>query len=230
MDLFKLLNNKLLITKIKNKMSISVSNADEINLKILILGDSAVGKTTLLLKYVDGYFPTIYVATIGVEYKIKKITLNGININLQIWDTAGQERFRGITKNFLKGADGIVYTYDITNKTSFDNLKNWISTAEESITDFKKIIIGNKTDLEEKRQVSTDIFQKYCQKQNIKGFEVSAKNGNNVNESFELLAKLIIEGQTKEQLLQKYSEEGRARGKSRISKHTYNKKDKKKKC
>ena len=110
---------------------------NEINLKILILGDSAVGKTTLLLKYVDGYFPNIYVATIGVEYKIKKINLNGININLQIWDTAGQERFRGITKNFLKGADGIIYAFDITNKASFDNLKNWILTAEESITDFK---------------------------------------------------------------------------------------------
>ena len=211
-------------------MSISAIGVDEIKLKILILGDSAVGKTTLLLKYVDGYFPTIYVATIGVEYKIKKINLNGININLQIWDTAGQERFKGITKNFLKGADGIIYTYDITNKTSFDNLKNWILTAEESISDFKTIIIGNKTDLEEKRKVSTEVAQKYCQKQNIKGFEVSAKNGSNVNESFEFLAKLIIEGQTKEQLLQKYSDEGRARGKSMINKNTLNKMDKKKKC
>ena len=146
----------------------------------------------------------------------------------------GYSRTRALQRNhkkfFERSRWDCIYTYDITNKTSFDNLKNWISTAEESITDFKKIIIGNKTDLEEKRQVSTDIFQKYCQKQNIKGFEVSAKNGNNVNESFELLAKLIIEGQTKEQLLQKYSEEGRARGKSRISKNTYNKKDKKKKC
>ena len=80
----------------------SIDKTNEINLKILILGDSAVGKTTLLLKYVDGYFPTIYVATIGVEYKIKKINLDGVDINLQIWDTAGQERFRGITKNFMK--------------------------------------------------------------------------------------------------------------------------------
>ena len=211
-------------------MSNSGSGNDEINFKILILGDSTVGKTTLLLKYVDGYFPPIYVATIGVEYKIKKININGININLQIWDTAGQERFKGITKNFLKGANGIIYTYDITKKTTFENLKNWINTADETITDFQKIIIGNKIDLEEERQVSNEIFKKFCQNKNIKGMEVSAKQGTNVNESFELLAKLIIGDQTKEQLIQKYGEEGRSRGKSKISKKTYNKKDKKKKC
>ena len=204
---------------------------EEINLKILILGDSSVGKTTLLLKYVDGYFPTIYVATIGVEYKVKKINLNGININLQIWDTAGQERFRGITKNFLKGADGIIYTYDITNKSSFDSLKNWIMTAEESVEGFKKIIIGNKIDLENDRKVSKEAFNKFCQNKNMQGYEVSAKDGTNVNESFELLAKLIIEGKTKEQLLEKYSKEGKNRGKSFISKKSHNKTAaKKRKC
>ena len=203
----------------------------EINLKILILGDSSVGKTTLLLKYVDGYFPTIYVATIGVEYKVKKININGININLQIWDTAGQERFRGITKNFLKGADGIIYTYDITNKSSFDSLKNWIMTAEETVEGFKKIIIGNKIDLEENRKVSKESFNKFCQNKNMQGYEVSAKEGTNVNESFELLAKLIIEGKTKEQLIEKYSKEGKIRGKSVISKNSHNKTaTKKRKC
>ena len=205
--------------------------SDEINLKILILGDSSVGKTTLLLKYVDGYFPTIYVATIGVEYKVKKINLNGININLQIWDTAGQERFRGITKNFLKGADGIIYTYDITNKSSFDSLKNWIMTAEETVEGFKKILIGNKIDLEDKRKVSKDAFNKFCQNKNMQGYEVSAKEGTNVSESFELLAKLIIEGKTKEQLLEKYSKDGKTRGKSVISKNSHNKTaTKKRKC
>ena len=210
-------------------MSISIDK-DEINLKILILGDSAVGKTTLLLKYVDGYFPTIYVATIGVEYKIKKLIINGLNINLQIWDTAGQERFRGITQNFLKGANGIIYTYDITNKKSFENLKNWVTTTEDSISDYKSIIIGNKSDLEDERKVSKDSFTNYCKNKNLKGFEVSAKSGTNVNECFETLAKLIIEGQTKEELLQKYSEEGKQRGKSIVDKKNYNKKVKKKKC
>ena len=153
----------------------------DINLKILILGDSSVGKTTLLLKYVDGYFPTIYVATIGVEFKVKKINVNGIDLNLQIWDTAGQERFRGVTRNFMKGADGIIYAYDITKKSSFDSLKNWIIQSEESTVGFKKIIIGNKTDLESERVVSKEAFQKFCQNKNIQGMEVSAKNGNNVD-------------------------------------------------
>ena len=208
----------------------SIDKSNEINLKILILGDSSVGKTTLLLKYVDGYFPTIYVATIGVEYKIKKINLDGLDINLQIWDTAGQERFRGITKNFMKGADGIIYTYDITNKSSFDNLKNWIAQSEESTEGFKKIIVGNKTDLEDKRQVSEDAFRRFCTNKNIKGMEISAKSGSNVSESFELLAKLIIEGQSKEQLLDRYSEASRSRGKSLINKESHKAKNKKKCC
>ena len=194
------------------------SRSDEINLKILILGDSSVGKTTLLLKYVDGYFPTIYVATIGVEFKVKKININGIDLNLQIWDTAGQERFRGITKNFIKGADGIIYAYDITKKSSFENLKNWIFQSEESAEGFKKLIIGNKSDLTAERQVSKESLEKYCQNKNIEGLEDSAKNGNNVEHCFETLAKLIIEGKTKEQLIEKFSNAGRTRGKSIISK------------
>ena len=202
----------------------------DINLKILILGDSSVGKTTLLLKYVDGYFPTIYVATIGVEFKVKKINVNGIDLNLQIWDTAGQERFRGVTRNFMKGADGIIYAYDITKKSSFDSLKNWIIQSEESTVGFKKIIIGNKADLESERVVSKEAFQKFCQNKNIQGMEVSAKNGNNVDKCFELIAKLIIEGKTKEQLIEKYSEAGRNRGKSIVSKESYKKSKEKKKC
>ena len=204
------------------------SRSDEINLKILILGDSSVGKTTLLLKYVDGYFPTIYVATIGVEFKVKKININGIDLNLQIWDTAGQERFRGITKNFIKGADGIIYAYDITKKSSFENLKNWIFQSEESAEGFKKLIIGNKSDLTAERQVSKESLEKFCQNKNIEGMEVSAKNGNNVEQCFETLAKLIIEGKTKEQLIEKFSNAGRIRGKSIISKESQKQKKKKK--
>ena len=97
-------------------MESSQNQEKEISLKIIILGDSNVGKTSILLKYVDGYFPTIYVATIGVEYKVKKITINGVDINLHIWDTAGQERFRSITKSFMQNADGIIYVYDMKSE------------------------------------------------------------------------------------------------------------------
>jgi len=208
----------------------SSSSLDDISLKILILGDSSVGKTTLLLKYVDGYFPTVYVATIGVEYKIKRININGIDISLQIWDTAGQERFRGITKNFMKGADGIIYVYDITKKSSFESLKNWIFQSEEATEGFKKIIIGNKIDLDKERQITKESLDKFCQSRNIKGMEVSAKNDVNVNECFETLAKLIIEGKSKEQLIERYSEARRSRGKSVISKSSHKSKNKKKCC
>ena len=204
-------------------MSNSTNEDDEIKFKILVLGDSSVGKTTLLLKYVDGYFPTIYVATIGVEFKTKKINVDGINITLNIFDTAGQERFKGVTKNFLKGADGVIYAYDITNKNSFENIKNWINTVEETITDFKQIIIGNKKDLENERAVSTEALEKFCQKHNMEGMETSAKDDINVNEMFESIAKLIIQGRTKDEMLQKYSKTGNKQGQN------LNKKEKKKK-
>ena len=203
---------------------------NDINLKILILGDSSVGKTSLLLKYADGYFPTIYVATIGVEYKIKQINVNGLDINLQIWDTAGQERFRSITQNFMKGADGIMYVYDITEKSSFDNLKNWIRQSEDSTEGFKKIIVGNKSDLELDRNVPKESLQKFCDDRKLKGVEVSAKLGTNVSETFERLAKMILADKSKEEIIKTYTEGGRERGLSIKSKEEKNKKDKKKCC
>ena len=207
------------------------STNDDVILKILILGDSSVGKTSLLLKYVDGYFPETYIATLGVEFKVKKININGINISLQIWDSAGQERFRGVmAKSFMKGADGIIYTYDISRKSSFDNLKGWITQSEEAIEGFKKIIVGNKLDLEKDRQVTKESLTKLCQNQKLKGMEVSAKNNANVNKCFETLVKLIIEGKNKEELIEKYSEFNRIRGKSVISTASYRKKNKKKSC
>ena len=207
----------------------SSNENNEINLKILILGDSSVGKTSLLLKYADGYFPTIYVATIGVEYKIKQINLKGVNINLQIWDTAGQERFRGITKNFMKGADGIMYVYDITQKQTFDNLKSWIRQSEDSTEGFKKIIIGNKSDLETEREVSKDSLKKFCDDKGFTGVEVSAKLGTKVNEAFEYLANMIVGGKTKDELIKTYTEGGRERGLS-IKNVKKDDKNKKKKC
>ena len=207
--------------------SSSISENSVINLKILILGDSSVGKTSLLLKYCDGYFPTVYVATIGVEYKIKPIIVNGTNINLQIWDTAGQERFRSITQNFLKGADGIIYVYDITNKHSFDNLRMWIRQSEESAEGFKKIIVGNKSDLEGERVVQKESLKKFCDEKNIKGLEASAKLGIKVNDIFENLAKMIVGDRTQDELIKTYTE-ARERGLS--IKDKKKKKDQKKCC
>ena len=202
---------------------------NEINLKILILGDSSVGKTSLLLKYADGYFPTIYVATIGIEYKVKKININGADINLQIWDTAGEERFRSITQNYMKGADGILYVFDITQKSSFDNLKTWIRQSEEITEGFKKIIVGNKSDLENERRIQKETVQKFCDERNIKGIEVSAKMGTKVSEAFETLAKLIIGDKSKDEIIRKYTTLNKERGLT-IQKQKKKKKGKKKCC
>ena len=200
---------------------------DEITLKILLLGDTTVGKTSILLKYTDGYFPTIYVSTIGVEYKAKKLNINGNAINLQVWDTAGQERFKSITRNYLKGADGILFVYDITQKKTFDNLKIWIRDSEESNQNFKKVIIGNKIDRENERKVPKESLKKFCDERKLKGFETSAKFGENIDESFEALVKMIIGEKTKDELVKAYTMTAKGRGIS-INSEFFEKK--KKKC
>ena len=176
----------------------------EITFKILVLGDSNVGKTSLLLSYVDNFFPESHIATIGVEYKLKSITVKNIDVKLQLWDTSGQERFRSITSNFLRNADGIIFVYDITNKKSFDGLKGWIRDAENVGGGFEKIIIGNKSDLEGKRQVSLEVLEKYGEKKKMRFFETSAKMDVNVKQSFDTIASLIVGNKTKEQLLEIY--------------------------
>ena len=152
-------------------------------LKLLLIGDSNVGKTSLLLRYLDNTFSDKYITTIGVEFKSKDITLNNKTYKIHIWDTAGQERYKSITRNFYKHAEGIIFVYDITNKTSFSNLKNWISNAENE-TDFKIIIVGNKLDMESRREVSIEQLKKLAKKKNCKYFETSAKDNINVENLF----------------------------------------------
>lgn len=181
----------------------------EICLKILIVGDSNVGKTSLLLKYTDGYFPESHVATIGVEYKIKTIKLKSfpnIPIKLQIWDTSGQERFRSLTQNFFRNANGVLFVYDLSAKKTFENIKEWMTVSQSAESDFKALIIGNKCDLEEERKVSQETLKKFCEKKNIKSFETSAKNNINVSETFETLAELILENKNEEEIKEEFGE------------------------
>ena len=179
------------------------SNEDNINLNIILLGDSSVGKTSLLKKYIDDQFEEAYMSTIGVDFKEKKISLNELNVSLKIWDSAGQERFKSIAKTFIKSADGIMFVYDITHSETLDNLKSWIRQSEDSTGKYK-IIIGNKGDIGDKRQVSEDSLKNFCKAQKIKGIEVSAKLGTNVKVAFETLVQLIFEGKTKEDIINKY--------------------------
>ena len=168
--------------------------SDDIILKILLLGDMTVGKTTLLLKYVDNFLPDTYISTMGVDYKMKKIEYKNIEVTLQIWDTAGQDKYRTIAKNYYKGSHGILLLYDITKITSFENIREWIRDIKEEVSE-KAIIflIGNKIDLTDNRKISKEKGEELAEEYKIPFFEASAKSGENVDEVFKALYKKISE-------------------------------------
>ena len=168
---------------------------NEFFFKVLILGDSAVGKTCVITRYTDNRFEKNYLSTTGIDYKLKNIKLDdGKNVKLQIWDTLGQERYRSLTKNYYKSAQGIILIYDITNRETFENVRNWIKSinaeADERVV---IILVGNKCDFEENRQVSKEEGEQLAQELNLPFFECSAKENKNIIETFNgLTEKLII--------------------------------------
>ena len=201
----------------------------ELNLKILIVGDSNVGKTSILLKYIDGKYPDEHVSTIGVENKIKNFEYKGFKVRLQIWDTVGQERFHSITYNYFHNSDGIIFVYDITNHKSFEGVKNWIKEAEEFEDSFKRILLGNKCDLIDQREVTKEEVEDYCNEKNIELFETSAKIDINLKEVFDKIIELIFNGKTKEEIIKSFGNTNSSL--SILSKNSYkiNKKKKNKK-
>ena len=167
--------------------------SDDCVYKVLLLGDSTVGKTCFLLKYTDKVFKEVHMTTVGLDYRLKNMTLkNGKTVKLQIWDTAGQDRFRSITKNYYKGAHGIIVIYDITSFATFDNVKNWISQIREEVSSNVVIYIaGNKSDLEEQRKVQTEEGKNLAEEYGFPFVETSAKDGTNINEAFEDMVERI---------------------------------------
>eukprot|EP00300_Choanocystis_sp_HF-7_P009130 c16276_g1_i1.p1 GENE.c16276_g1_i1~~c16276_g1_i1.p1 ORF type:complete len:215 (-),score=59.09 c16276_g1_i1:133-744(-) len=169
-------------------------------IKLLLIGDSGVGKSCLLLRFSDNSFTPSFITTIGIDFKIRTIELDGKRIKLQIWDTAGQERFRTITTAYYRGAMGILLVYDVTNQETFQNIRNWMRNIEENAAEtVNKILIGNKSDLEDKRQVSTQEGQALAAEFGIPFFETSAKTDENVEESFvtmarDIMARLVTSG------------------------------------
>jgi small GTP-binding protein len=162
--------------------------------KILILGDSTVGKTCFLTRYADNTFQENQMATLGVDYKLKNIKMEDGNIvKLQIWDTAGQDRFHSLTRNYFKGAHGIILLYDITTQSSFDNVSKWIKQIKEDASEKVVIIlVGNKIDLEHKRAIPTEEGEKIAEDFGLIFFECSAKTGKNINEAFNELIKKTV--------------------------------------
>ena len=161
--------------------------------KLLIIGESGVGKTCLLLRYTDDSFTANHLTKIGIDFKIKIVPLpNNKLVKLQIWDTAGQERFRTITKTYYKGAHGIILTYDVTDQNSFKNIRNWIKQIEANAqTNVCKVLVGNKCDKPD-RVVSEEEGKKLAEDFNMSFFETSAKTNQNVNEVFNFLTEEIL--------------------------------------
>jgi len=172
--------------------SSSKSAAYDYLIKLLIIGDSGVGKSCLLLRFSDDSFTPSFITTIGIDFKTRTIELEGKRIKLQIWDTAGQERFRTITTAYYRGAMGILLVYDVTDEKSFNNIRNWIRNIEQHATEsVNKILIGNKCDMVEKKVVDSARGKALADEYGIKFLETSAKNSINVEEAFITLAKDI---------------------------------------
>jgi len=157
--------------------------------KLLLIGDSGVGKSCLLLRFADDTYTDSYISTIGVDFKIRTIELDGRTIKLQIWDTAGQERFRTITSSYYRGAHGIIVVYDVTDQESFNNVKQWLQEIDRyACENVNKLLVGNKSDLTSKKVVDYNTAKEFADGLGIPFLETSAKNATNVEQAFYTMA------------------------------------------
>ena len=160
----------------------------EMMFKVVLVGDSFVGKTNIMSKYLKDEFHEDSKATVGVEFGSKQFTIEGHSIKAQIWDTAGQERYKAITSAYYKGAKGAFVVYDITRKTSFESIDRWVNdltaAADKKIT---IVVIGNKCDLEDQRQITKEPGEEKSAKLEVAFLETSALSGENLDKAFELM-------------------------------------------
>jgi len=162
--------------------------------KLLLIGDSGVGKSCLLLRFADDTYTESYISTIGVDFKIRTIELDGKTVKLQIWDTAGQERFRTITSSYYRGAHGIVVVYDVTDMDSFNNVKQWLQEIDRYATEgVNKLLVGNKSDMSDKKVVEYTVAKEFADSLGIPFLKTSAKNASNVEQAFLTMARQIKE-------------------------------------
>lgn len=160
--------------------------------KLLIIGNSSVGKTSFLFRYADDSFTSAFVSTVGIDFKVKTVFRDDKRVKLQIWDTAGQERYRTITTAYYRGAMGFILMYDVTNEESFSAVQDWCTQVKTySWENAQVVLVGNKSDLEEERVVSADKGKHLAEQLGLEFFETSAKENLNVTQVFERLVDII---------------------------------------
>ena len=171
------------------------NNQNKVDIKIITLGDSHVGKSSLIIKYIDNKFSNVYMSTIGFDLKHKQINLkDGTEAKIMIYDTAGQERFKSLAANYIKKANGILLVYDIADHSTFENIGVWMeSITEEKGDKLPIVLVGNKADLTDERQVSNEEGKNLAENKGFHFYETSCKNGTNINECFLDLAELVYE-------------------------------------
>jgi small GTP-binding protein len=174
------------------------SKKDTINyqyiFKIILIGDQNIGKTSLISRYVTNCFTDKYICTIGVDFMMKSISFENQTIKLQIWDTAGMEKYKQITTSYYKGTQAAIICFDLTNKNSFNSVRRWYSEFSNYYNPlFEKtvILVGNKSDLEDEREVIREEIENLCNLNNFVYYETSAKTGDNVECLFDEIAKRL---------------------------------------
>ena len=170
-------------------------NYDRI-VQLLVIGDSSVGKTSLITRYTNGTFKEEYLATVGLDYYSKNEEINNQAIQIKLWDTAGQERFKALTQNYFRNAEGVLLAFDVTNEESFNNLKDWISSIKINMEAknifLPLIVVGNKIDMENDREITKEEAEKFASENKYKYFETSAKTGEGVDEAVKELINLVL--------------------------------------
>ncbi|XP_075033995.1 ras-related protein Rab-37 isoform X3 [Mixophyes fleayi] len=195
--MFVATNGELPVSLNSSKFYGTLGSLYDLTCKVMLLGDSGVGKTCFLIQYKDGAFLSgAFLSTVGIDFRVrvpsqnKLITVDGLKVNLQIWDTAGQERFRSVTHAYYRDAQALLLLYDITSKTSFENIRAWLTEVHEfSNKDVVIMLLGNKSDVTNGRVIRTEDGESLAKEYGIPFMETSAKTGLNVELAFTAVAK-----------------------------------------
>eukprot|EP01056_Protomagalhaensia_sp_Gyna25_P004116 Protomagalhaensia_sp_Gyna_25__4115@NODE_372_length_3667_cov_82_937431_g286_i0_p2_GENE_NODE_372_length_3667_cov_82_937431_g286_i0NODE_372_length_3667_cov_82_937431_g286_i0_p2_ORF_typecomplete_len212_score37_37Ras/PF00071_22/2_7e65Roc/PF08477_13/1_7e25Arf/PF00025_21/8_4e17MMR_HSR1/PF01926_23/3_4e07Gtr1_RagA/PF04670_12/4_1e07RsgA_GTPase/PF03193_16/1_7RsgA_GTPase/PF03193_16/0_005GTP_EFTU/PF00009_27/8_6e06SRPRB/PF09439_10/9_5e06FeoB_N/PF02421_18/0_00015Dynamin_N/PF00350_23/2_9Dynamin_N/PF00350_23/5_7 len=187
-------------------------------LKLVLIGDTGVGKSCLLLRFADDTFTDSYISTIGVDFRFRTIDIDGKIVKLQIWDTAGQERFKTITSAYYRGADGIVIVYDCTNEATFASIDNWVNEVKKFTDEnVPKILVGCKNDLRDKSQVTEEMISNKAKELGIDYVETSAKDATNVQEPFIRISQTILKKLEESMPPPRSGQEGNVGGRMNLS-------------